>query len=156
MKTWLAIALLCLVVAAGAFFALRGAPETEADRVRAAIVSCADGARRGHVNDTLAAVSRSYKDADGLEYDTLKGFLFAQYRKRGSVAVVLGPIAVTFPSPDEAHASFDAALADGLEITSLDLMPDNTDLVHFEVDLRREPEDAWRVVGHTREGAPLR
>ena len=52
---------------------------------------------------------------------------------------------------ETAVASFQAMLVEGIEVTALDLAPDDGDLLHFEVDLAREDGD-WMITGHQQEG----
>ncbi|MCB9763954.1 MAG: hypothetical protein H6739_29560 [Alphaproteobacteria bacterium] len=150
MRRPLALAALALAVGLGAFLLLRGEPRSEADQVRAAIEDIAEGARAADIAATVAPVSRAYQDDDGLTRDGMKGFLFREFRSRGPIGVALGPIAVDIQG-QQATASFEAALVEGVELTALDLNPDDGDVLHFDVSLQKEDDGAWRVVHHSRD-----
>ncbi|MCB9744603.1 MAG: hypothetical protein H6741_32160 [Alphaproteobacteria bacterium] len=150
MRRWMPVALVLAVMLA-AFFGLRGAGASEEDRVREAIRQVADGARAADIAMTVAPVSHDYHGPDGLSRDQLKGFLFKQFRSRGPIGVALGPIVVKLEGEDRASASFEAMLVEGVEITALDLAPEDGDVLHFDVQLVQE-DGEWRVVSHEQEG----
>lgn len=142
----LAMAVLGLLV----FFLLRGPAQPDEDQVRELIGQVAEAARDGDLEATMEPVSHSYHDKDGLDRQQLAGLLFNQYRKRGGVSVVLGPILVSLDGEGGATASFEAALADGGDITALELLPRDTDVMHFDVDLAQE-DGEWRIVSQHHE-----
>ena len=127
------------------FWLLRGEAQGPEDQVRAVVEQIASGARAGDLEAVVEPVSERYHDEDGLDRQQLVGFVFATLRKHKQVGVVLGPVGVVLHDPAHASARFDAALADGVEISSLDLLPDAAELWHFEVELVLE-DGAWRVL----------
>ncbi|MCB9746100.1 MAG: hypothetical protein H6741_14660 [Alphaproteobacteria bacterium] len=149
MRRMMPVALVIAVMLA-AFFALRGGGGSEEDRVREAIQQVAEGARAGDIAMTVAPVSKRYRGPEGLDRDQLKGFLFKQYRSRGPIGVALGPISVAVEG-EQATARFEAMLVEGVEVTALDLAPEDGDVLHFDVELAQE-EGEWRVTSHRQEG----
>lgn len=146
-----ALLALCMVAAGLVLFLLlRGPARPDEEQVRELIASVAEAARAGDLEATMEPVSTSYHDEDGLDRQALAGMLFSQYRKRGGVSVVLGPVLVALDGAGGATASFEAALADGADITALELLPRDADVLHFEVALRQEEGD-WRITSHRRE-----
>lgn len=134
--------LLALLLAAGCW-----KKPTDEDRIHAVIQGVVAGAVDGDVGDVMAHVSTSYR-ADGGDYDALHGFLVQAFLRRGPILVVPGPIEVKVTG-DTAHASFDAAIAEGSGQWT-DILAVNADGWHLEVDFVREAEDAWRVTNHVR------
>ena len=132
------------------FLVLRGPARPDEDQVRAVIEEVAEAARAGDLEATLEPVSLSYHDEDGLDRKALAGFVFSQYRRRGGISVVLGPVLVSLDGEGGATASFEAGLADGADVSALELLPKDADLLHFDVQLRQE-EGEWRIVDHHRE-----
>lgn len=142
----LLFALALLGAVAGAAWALW--PVSDEDRVEAAVSEVVQGAREADLGAILGPISESYADAQGLTKDTLRGYLFRQFRSRGPIGVHRGPIAVEVTG-QTATARFDALLVEGVEGA---ILPTNADAWSVTVDLRKEDGD-WRITGHTR--APL-
>ena len=118
---------------------------SDEDLVREAIQRVADGAREADLAATLKPVSSSYVDDRGLVYDEVKLFLFREFQRRGPITVLLSDIAVTVEG-DAATADFNAFLADGISISTLDFAPGEAEALHFLVQLRREGGD-WQITG---------
>ena len=120
---------------------------TDEERIHRVIQDIVAGAVDGDVGDVMAHVSKKYQ-ADSVDYPALHGLLVEAFLRRGPILVVPGPIAVKVVG-DTAHASFDAAIAEGSGRWT-DILPVTADGWHLEVDLAREDTDEWRVTSHVR------
>lgn len=149
----LIVAVFPLLLGTGLYFLLQPEPTPE-DQIREAIQAVAAGAREQDLGATMRPISKAYHDEEGLSFDNLRGLLFSEFRRRGAISVLLGPIEVAMdPSEAAATATVDVALAEGVDVSSLELFPTNADALRFEVALQREGED-WKVVSQTHE--PIR
>lgn len=141
-RTALGVGLLAL----GALASCWRAP-TDEERIQGVIQDIVAGAVDGDVGDVMTHVSRKYRSDTG-DYETLHGLLVQAFLRRGPILVVPGPVSVVV-SGDTAHASFDAAIAEGTGQWR-DIVPVNADGWHLEVDFAREEGDTWRVTQHER------
>lgn len=118
-------------------------PDDE-ERIRLTIYGIAEAARAADLTATIEPLDKGYSDASGLSRDEVTGFLFREYRARGPISVYIQGIDVTVEG-ETAHASFEAILADGVNLSQLDLIPDNADIFQFELDLEKKDGD-WLIV----------
>lgn len=142
------IAALLLLLGGVAGFLLLRTPSEE-ERVRRVIQDIAAAAEEADLSGVIDHVDRGYRDEDGLDRDIIKLFLFDQFRKRGPLRVLIGPIAVTIEGEARASASFDAVLTEGSEAS---FWPKDADAQHFEVELVNREGD-WLVLSQTHEPA---
>jgi hypothetical protein len=145
MRVAIGIAVL-LVVGAVLWTVFRPPEQSEEDRVRAVIERIVQGARDRNLDDTFAPISQRYTH-DELTRPQVKAYVFSQFQRRNALSIALGPIDVRFPSEGRASADFEAAIAEGIDLTTLDLLPEQVDAYDFHVDLERE-DGEWMVVGH--------
>jgi hypothetical protein len=141
-RTALRVGLLSVVVLASCWKA-----PTDDERIHQVIQDIVAGAVDGDVGDVLIHVSHKYRSDVG-DYETLHALLVQAFLRRGPILVVPGPITVVVKG-DTAHASFDAAIAEGTGQWR-DIVPVNADGWHLEVDFAREDGDTWRVTRHER------
>ncbi len=148
------VALLLLLLIGGAVWLLGPAPD-EADRVRAVIQAVVAGAEAGDVGDVMDPLAEAFvAESDGMTSNkaTVRSLVTAQLLRRGHITVLVGEIGVTVDG-DDAHASFDALLAEaGQEWT--EVLPVDADSWHLEVDLQRR-SDVWQVTRAVRSDAPI-
>ncbi len=141
---------LVAVVAGLLFWVLGDEPLSDEERVREAIRQVAEGAEQADLRKTLEPVSTVYRDADGLNRDELKGYLFMEFRRRGPMHTMIGPIGVTFSEDGQtATASFTAVVGEGAEGVVGELLPQSGEAFQFEVQLQEE-EEFWRITSHER------
>lgn len=138
----LSTGLLALVALAGCWRA-----PTDEERIHGVIQDIVAGAVDGDVGDVMIHVSKTYRSDVG-DSETLHGLLVQAFLRRGPILVVPGPISVVVTG-DTAHATFDAAIAEGTGQWR-DIVPVNADGWHLEVDFAREEADTWRVTRHQR------
>lgn len=145
---------LVLLLLGGAIWLLRPAPD-EADRVRAVIQAVVAGAEAGDVGDVMNPLAEGFvAESEGLTTNkaTVRSMVTAQLLRRGHITVLVGEIGVDVKG-DDAHASFDALLAEaGQEWT--EVLPVDGDSWHLEVDLQRTG-DTWEVTRVVRSDAPI-
>jgi hypothetical protein len=145
MRAAIAVAVL-LVVGAIVWVLVRPPERSEEDRVRDVIEQIAAGARGHDLDATFEPISQRYTHEE-LTRPQLKAYVFSQFQKHKTLSIALGPIAVQFPSQGHASADFEAAIAEGIELTTLNLVPDQADVYDFHVELEDE-DGEWMVVGH--------
>ena len=142
-----------LLLGLGVYALLKPEPSPE-DQVREAIQAVAQGARDKNLGDAVKPISRAYHDDEGLSFDNIRGVLFREFQQGQAISVVLGPINVELdPDGETAWADVDVALADGVDVSSLDFFPANADALRFEVELQKEGED-WKIISQSHE--PIR
>lgn len=135
-----------LVVGAVLWVVFRPPEQSEEERVRAAIERVAQGARDHDLDETFAPVSERYTHEE-LNRAQVKAYVFSQFRRHQNISVALGPIDVRLAGERRATAEFEAAIAEGIDLTTLDLLPEQADAYDFRVELEKE-DGEWRVVGH--------
>lgn len=133
-----------LLLGGGLLWLVRPGPSDE-DQVRAAIREVAEGARDGDLAATLRPISDAYVGDEGWTRDELRGFLWREFQRRGTLSVVLSEIEVEVQD-DRAEAWFYAAIADGVDLGAFDLLPTDAEAFHFQVSLAREGGE-WRITG---------
>ena len=122
---------------------------TEEEKVKLVILQVEQGAEAAKLGQVMEMISRDYQDENGLSQQMLRGFLFQQFRKRGPINLAVSPILLTLEDT-KAEASFEVALVEREKKTLIG-WPVDADLLHFEVKLRKEADEQWRIVSHTRE-----
>lgn len=121
---------------------------TEEERIQQLISRVEEGVESAQLATVMQSISKSYMDPEGLSHTSLKGFLFQQFRKRGSVALAFSPLLIKVHDK-KAHISFEVAILES-EKEKLIGLPINSEALHFEVDLQKE-EGEWKIISHTRE-----
>jgi len=129
-----------------------GDPETDQEKIQAAIEQVAEGAENADIAMSMEPFSPHYADPEGMEKRSIHGVLWQHFRKRGPIMVWLGDIAVDVDG-DSATATFDVGLAEGAE-GSVVPWPVSADVLNFELTMTREEEE-WRIVSHTRRPAVI-
>ncbi len=151
--------LLVLIGVALAFLVSGGEAPDEAERVRETIRAVVAGAENADLKGVMAPISQAYRDDDGMSRDNIKGYLFMEFRRRGPVHSMLGPIEVMLDEDGQgALATFNLALGEGGGGVVGELLPQSGDVFSFEVDLQQEG-GSWRIVSHQRytlDGARVR
>jgi hypothetical protein len=144
------VAVLALLGVAFGIWSLGGDAPEEADRVRETIRAVVVGAERADLKAVMTPISQAYRDDVGMSRDNIKGYLFMEFRRRGPVHTMLGPIEVSLDEDGQgALAVFNLALGEGGAGVVGELLPQSGDVFTFEVDLAREGDD-WRIVSHER------
>ena len=142
-----------------ALFGWGGGTPDETERVRDTIRAVVTGAENADLKAVMAPISQAYRDEDGMSRDNIKGYLFMEFRRRGPVHSLLGPIDVTLDEDAQgALATFNLALGEGGEGVVGELLPQSGDVFTFEVELQQEG-GTWRIVSHERytlDGARVR
>lgn len=134
-------AIAVLIVAALALIFFTGQTDDE-EQIRRLIEGVADAAEDGDVGGVMDPVAEDWQDSSGLKERTLRGLLAREFLRGRRLAVVVGPIDVDLEDEEHAHARFEAWLAEDATGT---LWPENTESIHFEVDLEKREGD-WLIV----------
>ncbi len=119
--------------------------ETEADKVKKVIVTVQKAAEEKNVRAVLATLSKNYRDAQGNDYDAIKGLLLAYFFRHQKIHVYIPNIEVAV-QPNGATAVFDAVLSGGTAAGSVkDIVPESLGVYTFDISLQKENGD-WKVL----------
>jgi hypothetical protein len=120
--------------------------ETEQDKVKKVITSVQKAAEEKDVKKIITSLSRTYRDSQGNDYDSIKGFLLGFFFRHQRVHVYIPEIAISVDD-GSAKAEFQAVLTGG-ESGAAGIMPESLGMYAFEVSLRKEDKE-WKVVSTT-------
>jgi len=137
---------LMATVAAGCLLAVAPAcrTETEQDKIRKVITGVQKAAEEKDIKQIISSLSRTYRDPQGYDHDTIKGLLIAYFFRHQKVHVYIPDIVISVEGPS-AKAMFQAVLTGGQTGSAVDIMPDALGMYAFDVSFRKE-EDVWKVV----------
>ncbi len=118
--------------------------DTEQEKVKKIIVNIQTAAEEKDVKKIINSLSKTYKDPQGYDYDTIKGMLLGYFFRHQKIHVYLTNIEITVQDA-VAKAVFQAVLSGGNKSSSVsDILPEELGMYSFEVSLKKEP-DEWKV-----------
>ncbi len=118
--------------------------DTEQEKIKKIIVNIQTAAEEKDVKTIMNSLSKTYKDPQGYDYDTIKGMLLGYFFRHQTVHVYLTNIEITVQDA-VAQAVFQAVLSGGNKSSSVsDILPEELGMYSFEVSLKKEP-DEWKV-----------
>jgi hypothetical protein len=134
-----------IIAAAGCLFAFVPGchQETEQDKVKKVITSVEKAAEERDVKEIITSLSRTYRDSQGNDYDSIKGFILGYFFRYQKVHVYIPDIVISVEGAS-AKAEFQAVLT-GSPSGSATMVPESLGMYAFEVSLRKE-EKEWKVV----------
>ena len=119
--------------------------DTEQDKIKKLIMNVQKAAEERDIKEILAGISKTYRDPQGLDYDSIKGMLLGYFFRHQKISVYITNLDVAVTDATAA-AKFEALLSGGAKTESLStLMPDALGLYAFDVSFRKESGD-WKVV----------
>ena len=131
--------------------------ETEEDKVKKVITVIQKAAEEKEVKKIIASLSKTYRDPQGFDYDSIKGVLLGYFFRHQKISVYITGLEVIVEDAT-ARAAFQAVLSGGNTAGSAaDLLPEALGMYVFEVSLRKESEEwkvssaKWERVGETKE-----
>ena len=142
-----------IIAAAGCLFAFVPGchQETEQDKVKKVITSVEKAAEERDVKEIITSLSRTYRDSQGNDYDSIKGFILGYFFRYQKVHVYIPDIVISVEGAS-ATAEFQAVLT-GSPSGSATMLG----MYAFEVSLRKEEKEwkvvsaSWKRVGEDRE-----
>jgi hypothetical protein len=137
---------LMIIAAAGCLFAVVPGchRETEQDKVKKVITGVQKAAEEKDVRTILTSLSKTYRDPQGNDYDSIKGLLLGYFFRHQKVHVYIPDIVITVEGAS-AKAEFQAVLTGGQGGSAAGMVPESLGMYAFEVSLRKE-EKEWKVV----------
>ncbi len=118
--------------------------DTEQDKIKKIIVNVQTAAEEKDVKTIINSLSKTYKDPQGYDYDTIKGMLLGYFFRHQKIHVYLTNIEITVQDA-VAQAVFQTVLSGGNKSTSVsDILPEELGMYSFEVSLKKET-DEWKV-----------
>lgn len=129
--------------------------ESEQDKVRKVITGIQKAAEEKDVKEILTSLSRTYRDPQGNDFDSIKGLLLGYFFRHQKVHVYIPDIVISVEG-DAAKAEFQAVLT-GNPSGAAGIMPESLGVYAFEVSFKKEEKDwkvvtaSWKRVGEGRE-----
>lgn len=121
---------------------------TEVEKIEQIIHHTRDGIEQEILADVMEEFSQSYKDDEGGSYDMIKGLFMRQFLKNDPIMIQLSPMKISIQE-NIAEANFDVAIFEG-EGVSIFGIPNNSDVLNFTVELRKNTKEEWKITSHTR------
>lgn len=119
--------------------------ETEENKVTKVIVGIQKASEEKDVKKIIASLSKSYRDPQGFDYDSIKGVLLGYFFRHQKISVYITGIEVAVEE-SAAKAVFQAVMTGGnTSGAPADLLPEALGMYAFEVSLKRESGE-WKVV----------
>lgn len=119
--------------------------KSEEDLVREVLDAAEAGAEAPKLRDVMDHVSDRFNDGSGADKDAIKGVLASQLL-RGPVNVIRRNETIAVEG-GTAKASFDALVTRGDPQTLGGAIPADAGAYRFDLELEKEDDGAWRVVG---------
>lgn len=125
-------------------FGCGGEELTDEDRIKALIESVAASASEKDVKGVMQYFSKDYRDDRGHEYINVKGLIFSQLIKKGSLRVFTRGTTIQVDGGD-ALASVNVILSRGAEVESIaDVIPSQSGGYRFKLVLKKVEGD-WLI-----------
>lgn len=125
-------------------FGCGGEELTDEGRIEALIESVATSASEKDVKGVMQHFSKDYRDDRGHEYINVKGLIFSQLIKKGTLRVFTRGTTIQVKDND-ALASVNVILSRGVEVKSIaDVIPNQSGGYRFKLVLRKV-EDEWLI-----------
>ncbi len=117
---------------------------SEEDLVRQTIASAAKAAEEKDMAGVMKAVSKKYADDSGNDYNAIKGVVFYEVMKPGSVSIFIRRVEVEVKG-DTALAQVRAIITRAGPVKDIkDIVPENADGFGFSMVLKKE-DGAWKA-----------
>lgn len=119
--------------------------ETEQDKVTKVISTIQKAVEEKDVKKVITGLSKTYRDPQGFDYDSIKGVLLGYFFRHQKISVYITGLEVSIEDT-RARAVFQAVLTGGNTAGSAaGLLPEALGVYAFEVSLRKESGE-WKVV----------
>jgi hypothetical protein len=116
--------------------------KTKEDKIRGVIEAVQKAAEDRDVKEVLAHIDRNYRDADGNDYQAVKGMLIYYFFRHQKVGVIVTNLTIAVDG-SSASAGFQAILS-GRTGVSGDILPEALGAYRFEVSFRKDKND-WKI-----------
>lgn len=134
-----------LISACAFMIALHGCHrETDADKIRKVITGVQKAAEEKDARKILTLVSKTYRDSQGNDLDSIRGLLLAYFFRHQKVHVYIPDIDISVED-SSAKALFQAVLTGGERTGPVsDILPEALGMYNFDVSFKKEGGE-WKV-----------
>jgi hypothetical protein len=120
--------------------------ETDEQKIKKIITDIQTAAEVKDVNEIINNVSKTYKDPQGFNYETIKGLLVGYFLQYPKVSVYINDLEISVENTISARAVFQTVLTSGNKTGSIkDIIPQSLGMYDFDVSLTKE-SDGWKVI----------
>jgi hypothetical protein len=121
---------------------------SEEDRLKQIVNEAAEAAQKKDIDGVRKHISKSYRDQEGNDYDSVRRILLYHFIRAETVAIFVRSVDADIKG-DTAHAKANVFLVRGKEVKSIqDIIPDSAVGYRFELIFKKENKE-WRVVSGT-------
>lgn len=122
--------------------------ETDQEKVKKVITNIQKAAEEKDVKKIVISLSKTYRDPQGFNYDTIKGLVISYFFQHPSISAYITNLEISVEN-SSAKAAFQAVLTGGSKTGSAsDLIPESLGIYAFVVELKKEP-DGWKITSAT-------
>jgi hypothetical protein len=137
------VTLLLILAIAITFFGCHR--ETDQQKIKKIIADIQTAAEEKDVKKIINNVSKTYKDPQGFNYETIKGLLVGYFLQYPKISVYINNLEISVDNTS-AIAVFQAVLTSGNKTGSItDVVPQSLGMYDFEVSLKKE-SNSWKVI----------
>jgi len=118
---------------------------SEEDRLKAIVNEVAEAAQKKDIDGIRRHISKSYKDPEGNDYDSVRRLLLYHFIRAETVSIFMRSVDADIKG-DTALVTANVILVRGKEVKSIkDIIPESTAGYRFEMIFKKENKD-WKAV----------
>jgi ketosteroid isomerase-like protein len=119
--------------------------ETDEQKIKKIITDIQTAAEAKDVKEIINNISKTYKDPQGFNYETIKRLLVGYFLQYPKISVYINNLEISVEN-SSARAVFQTVLTSGDKTGSIaDVIPQSLGMYDFDVSLKKE-SDSWKVV----------
>jgi hypothetical protein len=119
--------------------------ETDQQKIKKIITDIQAAAEEKDVKQIINNVSKTYKDPQGFNFETIKGLLVGYFLQYPKISVYINNLQISVENTS-AIAVFQTVLTSGNKTGSVtDVIPQTLGMYDFDVSLKKESND-WKVI----------
>ncbi len=120
--------------------------ETDQQKIKKIITDIQTAAEAKNVKEIINNLSKTYKDPQDFNYETIKGLLVGYFLQYPKVSVYINDLEISLENKTSARAVFQTVLTSGNKTGSIkDIIPQSLGMYDFDVSLKKE-SNGWKVV----------
>jgi hypothetical protein len=118
--------------------------ETDEQKIKKIITDIQTAAEVKDAEEIINKLSKTYKDPQGFNYETIKGLLVGYFLQYPKISVYINNLEISVEN-SSARAVFQTVLTSGNKTGSIkDIIPQSLGMYDFDVSLKKE-SDGWKV-----------
>lgn len=119
--------------------------ETDEQKIKKIVTDIQTAAEAKDVKGIINHISKTYKDPQGFNYETIKGLLVGYFLQYPKVSVYINNLEISVEN-SSARAEFQTILTSGNKTGSIkDIVPQSLGMYDFNISLIKE-SDGWKVI----------